>query len=103
MIKFPIVAVNEDGGIDSTQKNLEALAKIEELDCSNYKQLVTIDELIKHMTNLKTLRCRNNSLFELNISKNIKLTYLTCSSNQLSNLDVSNNIELGELYCIKIN
>ena len=29
MIKFPIVAVNEDGGIDSTQKNLDALAKIE--------------------------------------------------------------------------
>ncbi len=92
------VVVNEDGGIDSTKANLEALAKIENLNCSNSK-LVSIDELIRHMPNLKTLKCYRNSLIELDVSKNIKLEELDCSDNQLKNLDVSNSIELIYLKC----
>ncbi len=92
------VIINNDGGIDSTTTNLEALAKIEELGCSSF-ELISINELIRHMPNLNTLICNNNSLIELDLSKNIELTYLDCSENQLMNLDVSKNIKLIELDC----
>ena len=59
--KLPGVVVNEDGGIDSTTANLEALTKIESLDCSNSK-LTIINELIRHMSNLKRLKCYKNYL-----------------------------------------
>ena len=62
--KLPGVIINEDGGIDSTTANLEALTKIENLDCSNSK-LTSINELIRHMSNLKRLKCYKNYLIEL--------------------------------------
>lgn len=60
--KLPGVIVNEDGGIDSTTSNLEALTKIESLDCSNSKLTTGINELIRHMSNLKRLKCYKNYL-----------------------------------------
>jgi Leucine-rich repeat (LRR) protein len=70
--KLPGVVVSEDGGIANTKINLKALAKIENLDCS-FSNLNSIDELIRHMPNLKILKCNNNSLIELDLSKNINL------------------------------
>ena len=96
--QLPEVVINEDGGIDSTTANLEALAKIEQLDCSNF-ELTSIDELIVNMLNLKMLICRHTSLTELDVTKNTELIGLICSENQLSNLDVRNNIKLELLYC----
>ncbi len=96
--KLPGVVVNADGGIDNTATNLEALAKIESLECSNFN-LTSIDELIRHMSNLKRLKCYENSLIDLDLSNNIKLEILYCWSNQLTNLDLSNNIKLELLDC----
>ncbi|MGI6369362.1 MAG: T9SS type A sorting domain-containing protein [Ignavibacteria bacterium] len=92
------IIINEAGGITGTTKNLEALSKIENLDCTNSK-LVSIDELIQHMPNLKTLRCYRNSLIELDVSKNTRLEKLDCSENRISNLDLSKNIKLEKLDC----
>ncbi|MGI6369361.1 MAG: C10 family peptidase [Candidatus Kapaibacterium sp.] len=96
--KLPKVIVNDDGGIDSTTTNLEALAKVEILDCTNSK-LITIDELIIHMPNLKTLICSNTSLIELDVSENINLITLACYNNQISKLYLNKNIKLKELHC----
>ena len=96
--QLPEVIVNEDGGITKTTTNLEALAKVEYLDCT-YSKLISIDELIKNMPDLKKLECNNSSLIELDVSKNIKLEELICHSNQLTSLDVSKNIELRLLNC----
>ncbi|NLJ14212.1 MAG: T9SS type A sorting domain-containing protein, partial [Ignavibacteria bacterium] len=97
--KLSGVVVNENGGIDSTTTNLEALAKIENLECINSSTLVSIDELIRHMPNLKTLVCYRNSLIELDLSNNIELEELDCSNNRLNNLDVTNNVKLIKLAC----
>ncbi|MGI6370145.1 MAG: T9SS type A sorting domain-containing protein [Ignavibacteria bacterium] len=96
--KLPEVVINEDGGIENTTENLEALAKIEELNCI-YGNLISIDELIRHMPNLKKLMCYKNALIELDLSNNIKLEVLNCYNSQLTSLDVSKNIKLTHLYC----
>jgi Leucine-rich repeat (LRR) protein len=70
--QLPEVVINEDGGIDSTTANLEALAKIEQLDCSNF-ELTSIDELIVNMLNLKMLICRHTSLTELDVTKKYRI------------------------------
>ncbi len=54
---------------------------------------------VEYFTALTDLRCYNNQLTELDVSKNTKLTYLTCDSNQLTELDVSNNTALQTLSC----
>ena len=45
------------------------------------------------------LRCYNNQLTKLDVSKNIQLKYLGCYSNQLTELDVSKNIQLAVVVC----
>ncbi len=96
--KLSGVAINEDGGIYGTTTNLEALAKIEKLDCDG-SDLISIDELIRYMPNLKILRCSHKSLIDLDLSKNIELLYLECYGNKLTNLDLSKNIKLEGLAC----
>lgn len=98
--KLPGVAINENAGIDNTKRNLKALAKIEALECSNYL-LNSIDELIRHMPNLKKLECNDNCLIELDLSNNINLIELHCHNNQLTSLDLSKNINLDALFCHK--
>lgn len=46
---------------------------------------------VEYFTNLEMLRCNNNQLEELDVSKNTELYLLNCSLNQLSTLDVSKN------------
>jgi Leucine-rich repeat (LRR) protein len=48
---------------------------------------------------LEVLRCRDNKLQKLNISNLSRLTILSCSLNKIENLDVSNNTQLVELRC----
>ncbi|RZJ53626.1 MAG: T9SS type A sorting domain-containing protein [Flavobacterium sp.] len=48
---------------------------------------------------LTSLNCNQNSLKELNVSKNTALTILHCNYNQIAALDVSNNLALIELIC----
>ena len=54
---------------------------------------------IKHFTALTYLKCDNNQLTELDVSKNTALESLECSSNQLTSLDVSQNTALTLLSC----
>ena len=50
-------------------------------------------EGIEHFTNLEDLACDNNSLTELDLSKNTQLTKLTCGYNKISKLILPPNAE----------
>ena len=54
---------------------------------------------IEHFTALTDLRCYENKLTSLDVSKNTALTYLDCCDNDLTELDLSKNIALNELWC----
>ena len=54
---------------------------------------------ISHFTALKSLKCFNNQLTALDVSKNTALTYLDCDYNQLTALDVRKNEALTKLHC----
>ena len=54
---------------------------------------------IEHFTALTQLRCGNNQLTSLDVSKNTALTALFCYNNQLTSLDVSKNTALTWLEC----
>ena len=56
-------------------------------------------EGIQYFKNLNDLRCENNQLTTLDVSKNTKLIFLYCGSNQLTTLDVSKNTALTKLNC----
>ncbi len=49
--------------------------------------------------NTTVLHCLNNSLTDLDLSKNLALTYLDCSFNYLTSLDVSANNALTRVRC----
>jgi|GEM_PF-965066 len=54
---------------------------------------------IGYFPNLAELRCANNQLTSLDISKNPELRSLNCSGNQLTELDLSQNPKLETLSC----
>ena len=83
---------NKDGSLSDTE-----IAAVEEIECVSKK----ISDLtgISHFTALKSLKCRNNQLTTLDVSKNTALTYLDCDYNQLTALDVSKNVALTKLHC----
>ena len=64
----------------------------------NYKKITNLKG-IEYFTALTELRCSNNQLNSLDVSKNTALTYLDCSSNKLSTLDVTQNTALEYLNC----
>ena len=81
---------NKDGSLSDTE-----IAAVEEIECVSKK----ISDLtgISHFTALKSLKCRNNQLTTLDVSKNTSLKILKCNYNQLTTLDVSKNTALTEL------
>lgn len=102
---------NKDGEI-----SLKEAEKVVKIDCRNLN--IKSLEGISMFTNLEVLDCRNNSLVNLDVSKNVNLVALLCDSNklkqintnynlkllscnlnQLTQLDVSKNKELIELSC----
>ena len=90
----PINAVdkNSDGQISEKEASV-----VESLYLSD-KSIRNMDE-IKYFTALTTLRCDNNQLTSLDVSKNTALTSLNCGNNQLTSLDVSKNTALTYLDC----
>lgn len=54
---------------------------------------------IEIFTNLKVLKCSQNSLKLLDLSKNLKLTTLGCAENELKVLDLPNSGALMTLLC----
>ncbi len=77
-------------------KGIEFFTSIETLICSN-NSLTELD--LSKNTKLKSLDCQNNSLTELVLSNNTELDYLECSSNALTALDISKNSKLDILSC----
>ncbi len=56
---------------------------------------------IEYFPRLRWLRCRNNQIAVLDVSKNTLLFDLQCSNNLLTELDLSKNTDLGQLLCDK--
>ena len=64
----------------------------------NDKKIQTLKG-IGYFTKLQTLRCDNNQLKELDVSKNTSLTALECRNNSLQLVDVSQNPDLYAFDC----
>ena len=75
----------------------DELDKVTEISIE--KKSVSSLKGIEHFTKLTELKCNNNELTELNVSKNTNLTKLNCEGNKLSKLDVSKNKNLTYLKC----
>ena len=54
---------------------------------------------VELLTNLETFDCQNNSIKEMDLSKNTKLAYLYCNDNELTDIDLSKNKALKTLSC----
>ena len=94
--------LNADGGSRTsssiiTETDFATLAQITSLDVSgkNINDLIGIG----YFTGLTSLRCDNNSLTSLDVSKNTALESLACNNNQLTGLDLSDNYNLTHLQC----
>ena len=77
-------------------KGIEYFTALEYLKCYNNK-LKALD--VSKNTALKFLDCSENQLTTLNVSTNTALTTLSCENNQLTALDVKANTALEILYC----
>jgi hypothetical protein len=79
-----------------TLAGIEHFTALESLRCNN-NQLTALD--VSKNTALYQLACGNNQLTALDVSKNPALESLRCDNNQLTALDVSKNTALESLYC----
>ena len=77
-------------------KGIEYFTALGYLKCYNNK-LKALD--VSKNTALKFLDCSENQLTTLNVSTNTALTTLSCENNQLTALDVKANTALEILYC----
>ena len=88
------INVNEKSIADL--KGIEYFTALGYLKCYNNK-LKALD--VSKNTALKFLDCSENQLTTLNVSTNTALTTLSCENNQLTALDVKANTALEILYC----
>ena len=84
--------VNNDGKV-----SMQEAAAVKRIEC--YGEGITSLKGIEYFTTITYLRCHDNKLTSLDVSKNTQLSTLWCSSNHLTSLDVSKNILLVELWC----
>ena len=86
------VDTNKDGSLSAAERDA-----VTEINVQNAR----IKSLngIQYFTQLVMLRCYNNQLTKLDVSKNTQLKYLGCYNNQLTELDVSKNIQLAVVVC----
>ncbi len=86
------VDTNKDGSLSAAERDA-----VTEINVQNAR----IKSLngIQYFTQLVMLRCYNNQLTKLDVSKNTQLKYLWCYNNQLTELDVSKNIQLAAVVC----
>ncbi len=86
-------------GIDIDGKNGKVLnssiASVTILDVSNSN--ISSLKGIEGFTALKDLNVSSNSLAEINLTKNLKLTTLNCNSNKILSLNLSTNTELTQV------
>lgn len=88
-------SINTNG--DNEIQCTEATAFTGEIDCSNLqiKNLAGIEAFV----NLSSLKCNDNLLDQIDITKNIEIKVLNCSNNQLRILNTSAHVKLTELLC----
>lgn len=88
-------------GIDTDGKNGKVLtgsiASVSSLDVSSSS--ITDLSGIQDFVSLTALKCSNNQLITLDVSKNVALTTLICSNNKLTTLDVTKNNALTKFDC----
>ncbi|GAA3762539.1 T9SS type A sorting domain-containing protein [Flavobacterium ginsengiterrae] len=97
--RLELINLGIDSGYFAGKVPTANISSVKTLDLSskNITDLTGIEDF----TELTSLKCSNNKLSSIDISKNIALTTLDCSSNfKLNFLDVSKNINLKILYCI---
>ena len=80
----------------SNLQGIEFFTELTELRCDNNK-LTTLD--LSKNTKLVTLIANNNLLTAIDVTKNTALTTLRLSKNQLTTLDVTKNTALEKLHC----
>ena len=83
---------NNDGILDAGE--IAAVKKIE----ANKMGIKSL-EGVGFFTALETLKCWDNELTGLDLSKNTALKDLQCSNSKLQSLDLSQNPNLTQLYC----
>lgn len=100
--KLSAEELNQVTAIDVSNKGIESLKGIEyfvslaTLDC----QMNSISELdLTANTKLTGLKCYFNEITKFDLSKNSMLSELSCSKNKITSLDVSGLSELVELKC----
>ena len=86
--------VCNDQGIESL-KGIEYFSRLKQLKCYN-NNLTTLD--LSKNTILTKLQCQKNQLTSLNLRANTQLQELRCGNNELVSLDVS-GIDLQYFYC----
>lgn len=86
------IDTDQDGSLSADELFAVTMMNVEEKSIESLKG-------IENFTALRQLRCSNNQLKELDISKNTALTWLNCTNNQLTTLDVSNNVLLTGINC----
>jgi Leucine-rich repeat (LRR) protein len=92
-----LLALSIDSGLADGYVLTGSISSLTSLDVSS----ASIKDLtgIQDFRNLTSLKCNNNTLINLDISKNTALTTLNCYSNQLTTLDISKNTTLTTLNC----
>ena len=77
--------------------SFEEAGAVDSISC--YAKSIKSLKGIEYFTKLNSLKCYNNQLNSLDVSKNTSLTKLYCYSNQLTSLDVSGCTSLTILDC----
>ena len=97
-IKISIIGVDTDN--ISSLKGIEYMPNLKVLTCvgrNNHGGLTNLD--VSKNIALTYLHCALNHLTELDVSNNTALTMLSCGFNDLTNINLSNNPLLEKLYC----
>ncbi|HUM51751.1 MAG TPA: T9SS type A sorting domain-containing protein [Chitinophagales bacterium] len=86
------IDINNDGEI---QQNEALRVFYLDVNSSSISNLTGVE----YFTNLRMLRCENNTILNLNLSALVNLNTLYCYQNQLTSLNVSALTKLTELRC----
>ena len=78
--------------------SLKAFSGLKSFNCFGNKKIEKLD--ISKNKELVTLSCADNQLKKLDVSKNTKLTSLLCGMNKLTSLDISKNTKLTNISCV---
>jgi len=83
---------NKDGILQDSETASQETITVRGMNISSLKG-------IEIFTKLKTLRCNDNNLTELDLSSNTLLESLACDNNKISSLNLSSLKNLREVYC----